>query len=79
MSEGADELAMWTLYDRPTDFPDMYVARLFVIGPGGRPRATGRIVISDDIEGIRDGFRMAGLTRLPRQDDDDPKIVEVWL
>ena len=77
MSE--DGLAMWTIYDRPFDFPNMYVARKFVIGRGARPQATDHTIVGDDLEPIRAGFRRAGLTCLPRADADDPKIIEVWL
>jgi hypothetical protein len=75
----SDDLPMWTVYDHPRDFPDAFVARLWKVGRGGRPVATGQTVVSHDIEIIRGAFRDAGLTCLPRQEADDPKIVEVWL
>jgi hypothetical protein len=38
-------LAIWTVYDRPSDYPDRYVARCFdVSGDGAFP--TGNVLLS---------------------------------
>jgi hypothetical protein len=60
-------LEIWTVYnDRTSDHPGQFVARLF---HNDQPTT----VI------IRSRLRNKGFTRLPRQEADDPVIVEVWL
>lgn len=76
MSE--EPLRMWTVYDHPTDYPDVYVARLFeVTASGAKP--TSIMLHSEELSGIRAAMMANGLTRLQRSEDDDAKIVEVWL
>jgi len=72
-------LAMWTVYDHPTDYPDKYVARRFDVGRDG-PVPSESIIIMDDLGRLRDmlAFEMH-LTCLTRSEGDDPKIVETWL
>lgn len=73
-------LAMWTVYKHPSDYPDKYVARQFVVSGGEGPTATHSIVIMDDLEALRDFLRSdLHLTRLMRNEEDDPVIVETWL
>jgi hypothetical protein len=38
-----------------------------------------RIIICDDIEGLRDMLRFMGLIKLMRSPDDDPVIMETWI
>jgi hypothetical protein len=77
-------LNIWTVYDHPLDFPHGYVARRFEVGnntelgPQISPRPT-RDVIQGELQIIRESFRHCGLTRMPRDEQDDPKIVECWL
>ena len=67
-------LEIWTVYDHPTDFPDMFVARKF---NGGEP--TKDHITSPDIDQIRYAFEELGLVRVMRHPSDDPCIVETWL
>ncbi len=67
-------LSLWTIYDRPTDFPDSFVARRFELD-----RPTNEVIVARDLEALRDCFRDIGLYRLERWAQDDPKIVEVWV
>jgi hypothetical protein len=73
-----DVLALWTIYDHPTDFPNHYIARLFHVDKQGS-RATATVVAADSLEALREPLRNIGLTRLPRDPNDDPVIVETWL
>lgn len=74
-----DWLSMWTVFDHPSDYPDDYVARCFVIGKGlDGPRATHNS-ITGSLKHLRATMRAAGLTPLMRDEKDDPKIVETWL
>ncbi len=71
-------LRMWTVYRHPRDYPDKYVARLWEHDADG-PRATGSIVIADELERLQDEMMMTGLVKLMRRPEDDPVIVETWL
>jgi hypothetical protein len=73
-------LRMWTVYDHPTDYPHSYVARLFEVYSDASIKATGSIIVANDIETLQEimEFQMH-LTRLSRFPEDDPKIVETWM
>lgn len=73
-TEPAPGLPIWVVYDHPTDWPDHFVARLWV---GERP--TGDMLLAFDIEVIRQTLAEKGLTRLDRMEGDDPNIAETWL
>jgi hypothetical protein len=68
---------MWTIYDHPIDYPGTFVARKFVID-GEKVTVTNEIIIALTLESVRD-MLPPGLYRLNRLEDDDPKIVEVWV
>lgn len=72
-------MGMWTIYKHPDDYPNSYVARLFVVGDDGI-RATPSVTLSKDLEAIRRVMRDEfHLVCLGRMQDDDPAIVEVWI
>lgn len=75
---GGDKLRIWTIYDHPSDHPDMYVARPHDVIGGGVVEI-GEGIGSTDLEYIRRHMRSMGLTCLARHPDDDPVIVETWL
>jgi hypothetical protein len=68
---------MWTIYERPRDFPDKFVARPHFIGPGWSTPLSYQKV-ANSLEGVR-AMLPPGLHRMERQRDDDPVIVETWL
>jgi hypothetical protein len=70
-------LSMWTIYDRPSDHPDGYIARRFEVGAQG-PVAT-RDPLNGKLEDIRQALWNAGLMKLSRQEGDQPQIVESWV
>jgi hypothetical protein len=70
-------LAIWTVYDRPKDYPDGYIARLHEAGKGS-VTATGKTV-TGELEHIRKVFWRAGLLKLSRQEGDEPQVVESWV
>lgn len=70
-------LPMWVIYDRPTDYPDRAVARLWYSMP--QPTPTNGISFGIDVEVLRVRFRARGYTCLPRSPGDDAKIVESWM
>jgi hypothetical protein len=71
-------LRMWTVYERPSDYPENYVARLFEVDAAG-PHATENTVIAPDLEFLRALMIGMGLVKMVRDPNDDPVIVEVWL
>ena len=70
-------MVMWTVYDRPRDYPDGFIARRFDIGKG--VHGPTEHALKADLASLRAIFLEAGLTCLARHDDDEPQIVEVWL
>lgn len=71
-------LAIWTVYDRPADFPNTFIARKYVIHDGGTS-ATEDVVVNPHLDSIRQVMRQMGLTCIQRNPEDDPKIVECWI
>ena len=69
-------LTIWTIYDKPKDHPDGFIARRF--------DAAGELIPTDDtmtgeLEDMREVFWKAGLLKLTRQEGDEPQIVESWM
>lgn len=67
-------LKLWTIYDKPLDYPLLYVARQFEM-----MKATDRVILSPTLEGLQEYMKGEGLTRIPRDETDDRCIVEVWI
>lgn len=61
------------IYERPKDYPDKYVARVFDID-----RPTFLAVTADTLEEIR-GCVPEGMHRVPRSEFDAEGIVESWI
>lgn len=74
MSEG---LPMWTIYERPRDYPAGFVVRRSVTDPTGCYHDAAA-QYAPDLASAR-ALVPPGLQLLPRFPDDDPVIVEVWL
>jgi hypothetical protein len=71
-------LSMYTVYDRPRDFPRHIVVREFICDAGGaRPKPFA--CLYDSLQDVRREMRARALFCMPRAPEDDPKIVEVWL
>lgn len=66
-------IPIWTIYDHPIDYPDHWVARLWM-----NDQPTEEIRLADSLEELRNRLP-PGLVCLSRHQADDPKIVEVWL
>jgi len=72
-------LEVFTIYRRPLDFPDVpFVVRRFVITPAG-VRSTDDVFGLTDLDAGRAGLAELGLVCVPRQEGDEPQIVETWL
>lgn len=70
-------LAIWTIYNRPKDYPDGFIARLHEVGKG-KTGPTDKTVMGE-LDHIRHAFYRAGMSRLPRSVDDEPQVIESWL
>lgn len=74
-----DCLPMWTVYDRPEDFPELIVARLWRTLPEPAPTNTLFTVPAGHAHIVRDILAEAGFVKLDRQPGDDPVILETWI
>lgn len=72
-------LIIYTIYDHPSDYPDQYVCRRFVIDDHGIAIDRKPLIVTRDLEHIRDYMKNLLLTCVPRADCDEGQIVEVWL
>lgn len=71
------QLLIWTIYDHPTDYPEWFVAKPHII----RPKTSGPMpmhLMATTLDTLR-LMLPDGLTRLGRQLNDDPFIIEVWV
>jgi hypothetical protein len=64
---------IWTVYDHPSDFPDLWVARRFTLDQPTRDVRT-----SVTLDGLR-ALLPPGLVCIARHPQDDPRIVECWI
>jgi hypothetical protein len=78
-------LSVITIFNRPLDFPDSYVARRFTIGEGVS-FPTSDYQISPSIEPLRQWadkqcvrFNGCGGVNMGRQSNDEPHVVESWV
>jgi hypothetical protein len=72
-------MTTWTVYHNPRDYPDKFVIRRWDILRGQtEPIPTSEHYVGDTLEEVREHVPF-GLVCLPRYDDDDHAIVEVWL
>ena len=69
-------LSIWTIYDHPSDFPDGYALREWVIDEGANH--PGEAIFTTTLEDARLCLP-PGLYCLPRDRDDDSTIVENWI
>jgi hypothetical protein len=70
-------LEIWTVYDHPSDYPASFVARKSVVG-ASMTTMTHDMFVADTLDELR-ALLPRGLYRIHRYEQDDPKIVEVWL
>jgi hypothetical protein len=73
-----ERVSLWTVYDHPRDYPDVWVARRSEVGVGAAPRPTSDMFTAETLDELR-ALLPRGLVCLARSPGDDPVIVEVWL
>jgi hypothetical protein len=69
---------LWTVYNRPVDYPKHFVARRFEVQPGGRLVTTDDVLTGETLDGVREQLPR-GLHRVVRQPGDLPSIMETWI
>ena len=73
------ELPMITIYERPDEFPEEYVARLwFTLRGVAEPVMTDIVLVVASLDDLR-AMLPLGLHCLPREPGDEEPIVETWL
>lgn len=70
------DLLVWTIYDHPSDYPDMYVVRPFSSRMG---QALTVVFARTSLELVRGALENMGLACITRGVTDDPCILETWL
>ncbi len=78
MTDSTWVLDLWTIYARPKDYPDHFVARRWEVRHSG-PTPTAEVIVSGDLEQIRDAMRARRLTCIGRKPADEAQIVESWI
>lgn len=74
------QLAIYTIFKHPKDFPDDYVLKKDIIGDGGViTRDPDFVYVSKDVNELRKITEAIGLIRMTRHPADDPCILETWL
>lgn len=63
-----------TIYDKPADFPESFVARIYDLD-----QWTPYAMVKPTLKAIREGIPSHRFYRLDRMMGDDPNIVEVWV
>lgn len=71
-------LLLYTIYDRPRDFPGHVVVRPTVVSALG-VRQRPCVGIYGSVDEAREDMRALGLYLIPRDVRDDPCIVETWV
>jgi hypothetical protein len=76
----SDPISIWTIYDRPEDFPMNCIARRFEI-VDGKVTATNQVIVASSLAAIRLFLvRYYGeLHCVPRTDEDMTSVVETWI
>ncbi len=77
MNEHPEDLSMWTIYEKPLDYPDHFVVRKHIVR-GGETFPTHTVVITETLEAARKAVP-PGLHNLGRQPEDEAQIVETWV
>lgn len=72
-------LDIWTIYERPLDFPTLFVARKYVVGSESNPG--GEMYFGETLEEVRVKLTTdhPDLYRFERHPCDEAQIVESWL
>ena len=73
-----ETLSVWTIFDRPLDYPHGFIARKFNVKKGA-VSPTKEIILGNDLEVIRNKLASQGLVAIPRSPEDNQSVVETWI
>ena len=73
-------LPIWVVYDNPRDYPGFFIARKRTV-EAGKDVPTNEVLKAKSLEEIRERIHevMPNGFMIPRDETDDPVIVECWL
>ena len=72
-------LKMWVIYQRASDYPGVFVARLWT-SSAGEALPSPEAKTAETLEELREFVRSHGFTsRIERDASDDPTILKTWL
>lgn len=71
-------VSMWTVYDRPLDYPSHIVVRRCYAG-ANVVMHSAECELFENVEQARQSLKGAGHYCIGRMPDDEPHVVEVWL
>ena len=74
-----DDLELFVVYEKPSDFPNSFVVRKHTIIMGKAKPAGSPMLIGPNIDHIREVLRQMGAINIGRFPNDDPVIKEVWI
>lgn len=71
-------MEIFTIYDHPNDVPNKFVLRRWTVKANSVPVPDAGYQTADTLDGIR-ALIPPGLHCMPRNPQDDPKVVESWI
>jgi hypothetical protein len=74
----AGYMPVWTIYEKPFDYPEGFIARANVASRDGQMQATTAVITGATLEEVRAQLP-PGLACFPRDESDSYVIVESWL
>lgn len=77
MNDDDREISLYTIFERPLDFPNSFVVRRFKT-LGGTVKTCELVAVAPTLEAARAALP-PGLFNLRRKDQDEPHIVETWI
>lgn len=72
-------LYIYTVYDHPSDIPEYFVVKRWLITNIGEVQDPDFILQHHDLEALREVLVKQGLVRLQRDLTDDPIIIENYI
>ena len=67
----------WTIFDRPRDHPEGFIARRFEIGNGVTTPTKDTLI--GKVDDLRFALERAGFVKIARSEGDEVQIVESWI
>lgn len=71
-------IPIYVIYDHPKDYPNHWAVRMQTPVGGGKILFDRNVFLFETLEAARAALP-PGLTHIPREEADDPKIFESWL